>query len=405
MPDPSTAVFLSYARQDAAAPEKIARALRDAGIEVWFDQSELRGGDAWDAAIRRQITTCALLIPIISANTQSRAEGYFRLEWKLAVDRSHLMSHDRAFLVPVVIDDTGEGDERVPDRFRELQWSRLPGGDTSTDFVERVQRLLQPEATASRPARQPATARPITREAAAPTPASRRTTRWLAAAVRGVVLIGAGLWVARSLSRSPPVVAYSAEDRRMSFALPPLQAAPDDAHAVQVARATGEALQTVIEMRKELIALAARATTEQAAAHEDNPRRLAKALNVHFLLLGSVARDGGGYAVTLVSIDGDSERTLNTQVLKVAPDAVKPRYRDDLLDAVYELMLPALGIEVRRARARPDSELDARDLSFRAWIDWSANRDANGKAANEAANALLTRALTLAPDDVYALRT
>jgi hypothetical protein len=42
------AIFLSYAKQDAAAAERICDALRAAGIEVWFDQSELRGGDAWD---------------------------------------------------------------------------------------------------------------------------------------------------------------------------------------------------------------------------------------------------------------------------------------------------------------------------------------------------------------------
>jgi hypothetical protein len=119
------AIFLSYAKQDAKAAARICAALRESGIEVWFDQSELRGGDAWDAAIRRQIKTCALIIPVISANTQGRAEGYFRLEWKLAIDRSHLMAQDRPFLIPVVIDDTPEGDERVPDKFREVQWTRL----------------------------------------------------------------------------------------------------------------------------------------------------------------------------------------------------------------------------------------------------------------------------------------
>jgi hypothetical protein len=83
--EPSQAVFLSYASQDAEAAKKISEALRAAGIEVWFDQSELRGGDAWDQSIRKQIKTCALFIPIISRNTHARAEGYFRLEWKLAV--------------------------------------------------------------------------------------------------------------------------------------------------------------------------------------------------------------------------------------------------------------------------------------------------------------------------------
>ena len=57
------AVFLSYASQDAEAAGRICQALRAAGIEVWFDQSELRGGDAWDQSIRKQIKTCALFIP------------------------------------------------------------------------------------------------------------------------------------------------------------------------------------------------------------------------------------------------------------------------------------------------------------------------------------------------------
>ena len=55
MTEPSRAVFLSYASQDAEAARRIGEGLRAAGIEVWLDQSELRGGDAWDQKIRRQI--------------------------------------------------------------------------------------------------------------------------------------------------------------------------------------------------------------------------------------------------------------------------------------------------------------------------------------------------------------
>jgi hypothetical protein len=77
-------------------------ALRAAGIEVWFDQSELRGGDAWDQKIRREIHDCALFIPVISANTASRHEGYFRLEWDLADQRTHMLARNRAFIVGCV---------------------------------------------------------------------------------------------------------------------------------------------------------------------------------------------------------------------------------------------------------------------------------------------------------------
>jgi TolB-like protein len=143
--EPSRAVFLSYASQDAEAAQRICEALRAAGIEVWFDQSELRGGDTWDRSIRKQIKTCALFIPVISRTTHDRREGYFRLEWKLAVDRCHLMDADMAFLLPVVIDDTRDDDARVPERFREVQWTRLPGGITPPALVERVRRLLSGE--------------------------------------------------------------------------------------------------------------------------------------------------------------------------------------------------------------------------------------------------------------------
>ena len=135
------AVFLSYASEDAAAAERIATSLGAAGIEVWFDKSELRGGDAWDRSIRQQIRACQLFVPVVSAYSDARREGYFRREWKLAVDRTHDMSERVAFLVPVVIDDTSDSRADVPDRFREVQWTRLPGGETSPAFVERVRRL------------------------------------------------------------------------------------------------------------------------------------------------------------------------------------------------------------------------------------------------------------------------
>jgi TolB-like protein/Flp pilus assembly protein TadD len=166
---PAGTVFLSYALQDGGAARKICEALRAGGIEVWFDQSELRGGDAWDRSIRKQIKTCALFLPVISANAHSRIEGYFRLEWKLAVDRSDLIAPDQPFLLPVVIDGTlPETDERIPDRFRELQWTSLPDGETPPEFVERVRRLLSAEAPTT--IRAPASATQVGPEHSAPLP-------------------------------------------------------------------------------------------------------------------------------------------------------------------------------------------------------------------------------------------
>ena len=142
MSNTNKAVFLSYASQDADEAKRICDALRAAGVEVWFDQSELVGGDAWDQKIRKQIKECALLIPIISAATQARTEGYFRLEWRLADQRTHLMAKGRPFLLPVVTDDTRDAEAQVPDSFTEVQWTRLPGGEAAEKFAARVKKLL-----------------------------------------------------------------------------------------------------------------------------------------------------------------------------------------------------------------------------------------------------------------------
>ena len=125
--------------------------MRAAGVEVWFDQSELRGGDVWDQAIHRQIRDCALFIPVISAHTQARLEGYFRREWKLAVARTQDMADEKRFLVPVVIDGTSEQDATVPELFRTVQWTRLPGGETPAAFCERIAGLLGSPAPPTRP--------------------------------------------------------------------------------------------------------------------------------------------------------------------------------------------------------------------------------------------------------------
>jgi TolB-like protein/cytochrome c-type biogenesis protein CcmH/NrfG len=135
-------VFLSYASQDAEAARHICDALQAINVEVWFDQSALRGGDAWDASIRRQIKECALFVPIISANTQAREEGYFRREWNLAVNRTLDMADGKAFLLPVVVDATIDVNARVPEKFRDVQWTHLPDGQSPTTFAAHVQRLL-----------------------------------------------------------------------------------------------------------------------------------------------------------------------------------------------------------------------------------------------------------------------
>ena len=192
MTDSSRAVFLSYASQDAEPAQNLCNGLRAAGIEVWFDQSELRGGDAWDQMIRRQIKACYLFVPMISANTQSREEGYFRREWKIAVDRTNDMAEDRAFLLPIVIDGTSDSQARVPEKFREVQWTRLPGGEATPALVTRVAGLV-----GSVPAGPSAAAVPSASHVTASAPGGRSARRAVVALAAVATLVVAG-WFAWS---------------------------------------------------------------------------------------------------------------------------------------------------------------------------------------------------------------
>ncbi len=134
-------VFLSYASEDREAARRIGAALPGYGIEVWYDESELGGGDAWDQKIRRQIRECDYFMALVSAHTEARREGYFRREWRLAVERTLDMADDHPFLLPVTIDDTNATGARVPEKFQSVQWLKLPGGIPSPALEALCRRL------------------------------------------------------------------------------------------------------------------------------------------------------------------------------------------------------------------------------------------------------------------------
>ena len=293
---PAGAVFLSYASQDAEAAKRICAALRAAGIEVWFDQSELRGGDAWDQSIRRQIKTCALFIPVVSQHTHDRAEGYFRLEWKLAVDRSHLIMANKAFLLPVVVDDTRDDDENVPDKFRDVQWTRLPAGETPPAFVERVQRLLSRET--STPTRAPASGEVgavsgIRKRAPAPG-WSRRFP--LAAAV--VVVLGAMAYLAieRPWISKPAASTVFAPPPHSVAVLPFVNMSGDKEQEYFSDGLTEELLNSLAEISE--LQVAARTSAFSFKGKDTDIGTIARKLNVGAVLEGSVRRSANTIRIT-----------------------------------------------------------------------------------------------------------
>jgi len=139
---PDNAIFISYAREDLPAVQRLKAAMDTAGLVTWFDLDRLEGGDDYDRKIRANIARCSFFVPVVSESTQRRLEGYFRREWSYAVDRSRNIADGAVFVLPVCIDDTPEEQALVPEKFRSLHMTRAPGGEPSPDFLRRLRELF-----------------------------------------------------------------------------------------------------------------------------------------------------------------------------------------------------------------------------------------------------------------------
>ena len=288
MTEPSHAVFLSYASQDAEAAQRICEALRAAGIDIFLDQSELRGGDAWDQKIRHEIRDCALFVPIVSQHTQERLEGYFRHEWKLAIERTHHMAEQMPFLVPVVVDGTRDQEAFVPDAFRAVQWTRLPGGETPPAFVERIKRLLSPELS---PMSAVSGATPAMRE---PVRATWRSKPLLLAIVAVVVLAApAYFWISKHLT--PYATAFAPPPHSIAV-LPFVNLSGDKEQEYFSDGLTEELLNSLAQIND--MQVAARTSAFSFKGTNTDIGTIAHKLNVAAVMEGSVRRSEHTVRVT-----------------------------------------------------------------------------------------------------------
>lgn len=138
---PPRVAFISYASANRPFAKQLLSKLRAAGVEVWFDQEQLEAGDNWDLKIRLNIQRCTLLLPLVSRDTESRLEGYFRREWNAAAVRSESFASSVPFILPLLLnhDLPPEQISHVPESFRVPQWATCSqSGEIPDAYIERV---------------------------------------------------------------------------------------------------------------------------------------------------------------------------------------------------------------------------------------------------------------------------
>jgi hypothetical protein len=111
--------------------------------DIYADIEAKHPLDDFDKEIKKNIRGCSLFVPVISANTQARHEGYFRLEWALGAERSKLIAETIPFILPIALDGVSDQGALVPERFLQVQWTRLSGGAATPEFIDRMVRLIR----------------------------------------------------------------------------------------------------------------------------------------------------------------------------------------------------------------------------------------------------------------------
>jgi hypothetical protein len=112
-------VFLCHASIDKPKVRELYRYLRRRGINPWFDEEHLVGGQDWQVEIPKALATSDAIIICLTKNSVDK-EGYIQKEIKFALDKALEMPEGRIFLIPVKFEEC-----EVPFSLSRYQWVDL----------------------------------------------------------------------------------------------------------------------------------------------------------------------------------------------------------------------------------------------------------------------------------------
>ncbi len=112
-------VFLCHASTDKPKVRDLYRYLKRRGINPWFDEEHLVGGQDWQVEIPKALATSDAIIICLTKNSVDK-EGYIQKEIKFALDKALEMPEGRIFLIPVKFEEC-----EVPFTLSRYQWVDL----------------------------------------------------------------------------------------------------------------------------------------------------------------------------------------------------------------------------------------------------------------------------------------
>jgi len=144
---PEQCIFISYAREDLVVARQLRQALEQAGLNTWMDEHGLAGGEDWKAKLQELIKRCALFMPVVSQNTETKLEGQYREEWHWATQRlPRFKGTGREFIIPVTVDQVNLYSAKVPDEFKQAHTVNCPGGRPPDSLLLKLREVLREHA-------------------------------------------------------------------------------------------------------------------------------------------------------------------------------------------------------------------------------------------------------------------
>jgi hypothetical protein len=112
---PVLRVFLCHAHQDKEIVQTLYTRILEAGIHAWLDSEELRPGQDWQYAIRRELLKSDLVIVCLS-NNFNKQTGFRHEELKMALKKAQLLDQEDIFIIPVRLESCD-----MPESLKHLQ--------------------------------------------------------------------------------------------------------------------------------------------------------------------------------------------------------------------------------------------------------------------------------------------
>jgi len=136
-------LFLSYSWGDKNLIQKLKNEFEKCGVELFFDDDDLRNGENFSDSISEYINKCDYILPMISNNSISRKESYvYEKEWTQAIyvekfkkSSGLFREGQETYIRPYIIDETSPTDDRIPEEIRKRKITSIPSEDNYGEMV------------------------------------------------------------------------------------------------------------------------------------------------------------------------------------------------------------------------------------------------------------------------------